>query len=150
VRRFGEPFRPDAPYGERPGAYAAILDRGRLLVAATPNDGEAFLLPGGGVDPGESPLRALHREVMEETGWSVAPRRRLGAFQRYCWMPDYGRWARKICHIYLCRPGLRRGPPMEPDHDPLWMPLPEAAERLSVSGERWFAARLLRAGPGRA
>jgi 8-oxo-dGTP diphosphatase len=144
MRRFGESWRPDAPYRDRPGAYAAILDRGRLLLCATPNAGEAFLMPGGGLDPGEGPLRALHREVMEETGWTIAPQRRLGAFQRYCFMPEYGFWARKVCHIYLCRPGRRRGRPAEPDHTPLWMPLPEAARRLSVSGERSFAHALAR------
>lgn len=144
MRRFGESWRPDAPYRDRPGAYAAILDRGRLLLAATPAQGETLLLPGGGVDPGESPQRALHREVMEETGWSIAPLRRLGAFQRYCFMPEYGFWARKVCHIYLCRPGRRHGPPAEPDHTPLWMPLEEAAERLSLGGERWFVRRLRR------
>jgi 8-oxo-dGTP diphosphatase len=152
MRRFGESWRRDAPYRDRPGAYAAILDPaegGRLLLAATPVAGEAFLLPGGGLDPGESPLRALHREVMEETGWTVRPLRRLGAFQRYCFMPEYARWARKVCHVYLCRPGRRLGPPAEPDHTPVWMPLAEAAERLSVSGDRWFAAALARSARNR-
>jgi 8-oxo-dGTP diphosphatase len=143
MRRFGESWRPDAPYRDRPGAYAAILDgAGRLLLAETSAAGETWLLPGGGIDPGEGPLRALHREVREETGWSVMPLRRLGAFQRYCFMPEYDRWARKICHIYLCRPGRRHGPPSEPDHAPVWMPLAEAARRLSISGDRWFAADL--------
>lgn len=146
MRRFGESVRPDAPYRDRPGAYAAILDgagpRARLLLAATTAPGEDFLLPGGGVDPGEGPLRALHREVMEETGWTVRPLRRLGAFQRYCWMPEYRRWARKVCHVYLCAPGRRLADPVEPDHAPVWMPLAEAAERLSIAGDRWFAARL--------
>lgn len=146
MRRFGEPWRADAPYRQRPGAYAAILDRpgarGRMLLAATSAAGEAFLLPGGGIDPGESPLRALHREVMEETGWSIRPLRRLGAFQRYCYMPEYGWWARKICHVYLCRPVRRRADPSEPDHAPVWMPLHDAARSLSVAGDRWFAARL--------
>lgn len=145
MRRFGEPWRAGAPYRDRPGAYALVLDaRGRALVAATPNKGESLLLPGGGVDPGESTLPALLREVYEETGWSVRHLRRLGAFQRYAWMPDYAKWARKVCSIHLCRPGRRLGPPLEPDHAPRWMPLEEAARRLSVSGERWFAARLAR------
>lgn len=148
MRRFGESVRPKAPYRDRPGAYALILEgRGagaHLLLAATSAPGEDFLLPGGGVDPGESPLRALHREVLEETGWTVAPQRRLGAFQRYCWMPEYRRWARKICHVYLCRPGRRLGAPSEPDHDPIWMPLADAAQRLSIAGDRAFAAALAR------
>ncbi|MGR3783782.1 MAG: NUDIX domain-containing protein [Albimonas sp.] len=149
MRRFGDPWRSDAPYRERPGAYGAILGSGpragQMLLAATPNDGEAFLLPGGGVDPGESPLRALTREVYEETGYSVQPLRRLGAFQQYRWMPDYQMWARKICHIYLCRAGRPLGPPVEPDHTPVWLPVAEAVRRLSVAGERHVVSRHLAA-----
>ncbi|MGG7566612.1 NUDIX domain-containing protein [Rhodovulum sp. DZ06] len=143
MRRFGEAVRPDAPYRERPGAYAVILSGREILLAATPNQGESLLLPGGGIDPGESPLPALHREVWEETGWRVRHVRRLGAFQRYCWMPDYSMWARKICHIHLCQAGRRLSEPYEPDHTPVWMDAEEAAERLSVSGERWFLRALL-------
>ena len=145
MRRFGETWRPDAPYRQRPGAYAAILRGRMMLLAATPNDGESLLMPGGGVDPGESPMQALHREVMEEVGWTVAPIRRLGAFQRYCYMPDYGFWARKVCMIHLCRAGRRIAPPTEPDHTPVWMRIEDAADALSVSGERHFVRALLRA-----
>ena len=31
-----------------------------------------FQLPGGGIDRGEHPIAALHREVYEETGWKIA------------------------------------------------------------------------------
>ena len=30
-----------------------------------------FQLPGGGIDPDEHPIKALHREVMEETDGSL-------------------------------------------------------------------------------
>lgn len=143
MRRFGEAFRPDAPYRDRPGAYAIIL-RGRdMLVAETPNAGETFLLPGGGIDPGESTLPALHREVWEETGWTVRHIRRLGAFQRYCYMPEYSKWARKICGVHLCLAGRRLSDPFEPDHTPVWMDARDAAELLSVSGERHFVKEFL-------
>jgi 8-oxo-dGTP diphosphatase len=144
MRRFGETWRADAPYRQRPGAYAAIVRGPMMLLAATTNAGETYLLPGGGVDPGESPMQALHREVMEEVGWTVAPIRRLGAFQRYCYMPDYGFWARKICMIHLCRAGRRIQAPIEPDHAPVWIPIADAADALSISGERHFVRALLR------
>ncbi len=144
VRRYGEAWRKDAPYRERHGAYAILLRGGRMLLARTTQPGEEFQLPGGGVDPGESPLRALHREVLEETGWTLRPDRRLGAFQRYCYMPEYSKWARKVCHIYLCRPGLKVAEPLEPDHRPAWMDMAEAAERLYNFGDRAFVRALIR------
>ncbi len=49
---------------------SAILRwRGRILLARHEKSGGAvWLLPGGGVKPGESLLRALERELWEETG----------------------------------------------------------------------------------
>lgn len=144
MRRYGERYISGKPYRDRPGAYAIIAHGDAILVANTSATGETYLLPGGGIEPGESPLRALHREVMEETGWRIAPRRRVGAFQRYVFLPDYGYWARKVCHFYLCHPVHSLGPPTEPDHRPIWMDASLAADTLSVSGERAILRQLLR------
>ena len=144
MRRFGEAVRSDQYYADRPGAYAIVADGAWLLCCETSAQGESLLLPGGGVDPGEQPLTALHREVMEETGWRVAHRRRIGAYQRYVFMPEYGWWARKVCAVHLCHPTARLGPPSEPDHRPVWVHASDAAHDLSVGAERHFVRRLFR------
>jgi 8-oxo-dGTP diphosphatase len=63
------------------GVFAAILDpdRGILCVrrAYPPFN---WTLPGGRVEQGESPVRALVREVQEETGWTVEPRELIGVY----------------------------------------------------------------------
>ena len=48
---------------------ALIIDDTRVLVMRNP-DGD-HLLPGGRREGGESTLDALHREVLEESGWSI-------------------------------------------------------------------------------
>ncbi|MEU0580610.1 NUDIX domain-containing protein [Streptomyces griseoincarnatus] len=35
-----------------------------------PEAGVHWAMPGGGMEPGESPLETAEREVREETGWS--------------------------------------------------------------------------------
>ncbi len=142
MRRFGEAVKAGQTYRARPGAYALVREgRDLLITEATVPDVE-FQLPGGGIDPGEHPIPALHREVEEETGWRVAVQRRVGVYQRFTFMPEYDLWARKVCHVFLCRPVRRLGPPTEAGHSALWMPIAQAARLLGSPGDRWFAAAL--------
>lgn len=143
MKRIGEPWLPGKPYRDRPGVYAMIIGEGGLL--CVDQDGE-LQLPGGGIDPGEQPIAALHREVREETGWRIANPRRLTAFQRFAYLPDYGFWARKTQAIYLARAVLSLGPPSEPGHTPLWLPVELAAAELDVAGDRWALAQARAAG----
>jgi 8-oxo-dGTP diphosphatase len=101
-----------------------------------------FQLPGGGIDAGEHPVGALHREVYEETGWRIALQRRLGAFRRFTYMPEYDLWAEKLCTIYLARPVLRLGPPSEAGHTAHWVPLSLATEIVGNEGDRSFLRRI--------
>ena len=144
MRRYGESVRPDRTYATRPGAYAVIRRGGDVLLTEQADPGPEIQLPGGGMDPGESPLAALHRECLEETGWRIAIERRLGAFQRFVYMPEYDLWARKVCHVFLARPTLRRGEPAEPGHRALWAPLALAARLVGNDGDRAFLAALAR------
>lgn len=138
TRRFGEAVRTDRRYTRRPGVYAILPRQGQLLLTFQAAPRPEVQLPGGGIDPGESPLQALHREVFEETGWRIGQARRLGAYRRYTFMPEYDLWAEKICHIYVARPVRSLGAPAEPAHVALWMPAALALEELANSGEVAF------------
>lgn len=139
--RFGEPRRKDVRYRSRPGAYGIIALGRELLLTCQSLEDDEIQLPGGGIDPGESPLRALHREVFEETGYHIAPVRRIGAYQRFTYMPEYGFWARKVCHIYLCRPALQKGEPLEENHTAVWMDVHDAVACLANTGDAAFVAK---------
>jgi len=142
MRRFQNPPLRDKQYSYRPGVYAILANGDDLLLTYQDQPLPEFQLPGGGIDPGESPLAALYREVIEETGWSIAKPRRLGAYRRFTYMPDYDLWAEKICNVYFARPVRQLGEPAEPGHTALWMPADIAVQHLASAGDAAFVSRL--------
>lgn len=143
IRRYGEAVKAGQSYRRRPGVYAILLDGDHILATHQAEPVPEFQLPGGGIDKGEQPIPALHREVYEETGWKIAVRRQLGAFRRFTYMPEYDMWAEKLCTVYLARPVLRLGPPSEAGHTAVWLPVQEARARLGNAGDRAMLARFL-------
>jgi 8-oxo-dGTP diphosphatase len=144
IRRYGEAVKTGQRYRRRPGVYAILLRGDSILTTFQNAPVPEFQLPGGGIDRGEQPVAALHREVIEETGWKIALIRRIGAFRRFTYMPEYDLWAEKLCTVYLARPVLRLGPPTEPGHTAVWLPLDEARQRLGNAGDRAMLARMTR------
>ncbi len=147
IRRVGAPPSRNQQYTTRPGAYA-ILPIGRrfLLTAETARDID-IQLPGGGIDPGESPLQALYREVREEIGWSIARPRRMGTFRRFVFMPEYDLWAEKVCHVFVAHPVRELQAPTEPHHATLILDADDAIDALGNDGDRMFLARYAASGP---
>ena len=64
---------------ERKRAAAVIVRDGRVLMvherSRRSGGGEWWTLPGGGIEPGETPEQAVRREVFEETGLVVGDAR---------------------------------------------------------------------------
>ncbi len=144
MRRYGDRPARGQRYVLRPGVYAVLPKGDGVLLTVQAGLDPQLELPGGGVDPGEQPVRALHREVLEETGWTIARPRRMGAFRRFVWMPEYRIWAEKVCTIYLAMPVRPVGPPLEAEHLPVVLPLREAAEVLDKQCSGAFVKALAR------
>lgn len=138
--RCGEPRDPRTRWTRRPGAYAILPLNGRLLLTFQDDDTPELQLPGGGIDPGEPIQRALHREVIEETGWRIGRPRRLGGFRRFTYMPEYSLHAEKICSVFVARPIRQISAPTEADHSILWMTPDAAIRALGNPGDRAIVA----------
>lgn len=145
IKRVGVPPHKDRHYRLRPGVYAILPLEWRFLMTAETRPELDVQLPGGGIDPGEHPLHALHREVLEEVGWRISAPRRLGAFRRFVFMPEYDLWAEKLCTVYVARPVYQIADPVEKHHATLVLSGSQAIEALGNDGDRMFLKKHLSA-----
>jgi 8-oxo-dGTP pyrophosphatase MutT (NUDIX family) len=128
---------------EREVSYGGVVVRDDDVIVIVPRGRRRVLgLPKGGAMPGESPQQTAAREVREETGITATVGDRLGQVD-YSYRRG-GRRIRKTVHFYLCR--FEAGDTADHDHevdDARWMPLRDAARRLSYPGERSMIERAL-------
>ena len=117
----------------REAARALLLDpddRVMLVRFEFPNTGTRWALPGGGIEPGETPVLALRRELHEELGL-VDPDIGAEVWTRLHIIPFIdGRWDGQREHIHLVRT-----PAFEPRPTLSW----EDLHREYVFELRWWS-----------
>ena len=81
---------PERPADYRPNVAAVVVDGdGHVLACHRSDRSGAWQLPQGGIDPGESPLEAMYRELEEEVGTAAVEL--IGSLDspiRYEWPSD--------------------------------------------------------------
>ena len=119
----------------RPSAYAILTnDRGEFAVVRTP---EGVYLPGGGMDPGESPQETVLRETLEECGLSIRIGWRIAKAVQFAWSEAEQTYFEKRCTFVdaiVLGPDTSR---LEPDHELLWVDVDRACEMLTHESHAW-------------
>ena len=123
-----------------------------MLAAIRPQGKErVWALPKGKIDPGESAAETAVREVREETGVEGMLVEKLGDV-RYVYIASWkgasGERIFKVVSFFLLRAGRGRIGAIEDAMrievaEARWLPLEEAPQLLSYSGEREMAAKAL-------
>ncbi len=137
VRVFGERL-PDQDYQPRPSAYVVLRDSQQRVAVVRVRRG-AFL-PGGGIEPGETPEEAAAREASEECGLEVDVLSSIGLAEEYLYSEREATFFAK--HSSFFRGSVRGSvPSSEPDHELVWVHQDEAERLMTHGSHRWALVR---------
>jgi 8-oxo-dGTP diphosphatase len=125
----------------RPSAYGlAANETGMVAVVRT---SMGLFLPGGGIDPGESPTETVVREFWEECGLEVA----VGAWSvraiDFVYSPNDRVVFEKLSTFVHTTWTGRRGVAQEPDHELDWVSPAVAISGLRDPSARWAVEQWL-------
>lgn len=131
---FGEVI-PGIEYRRRDAVYAVILNADRKKAVIMVQNGKGFL-PGGGMKKTEEQLSCLMRECVEETGFQINIERYIGNAKQY-FQSRQNEYIVNNGYFYAGRFGNYIKPPVEDDHELVWMELDEAKQVLFHSSHFW-------------
>lgn len=143
--QFGLPEEGRA-WPDRPSVFG-LARKGRriaLVEIGDPSEQVWLALPGGGLEPGETPEIALVREFAEETGLEVRPAGLVGESSDRV-IINAGRAFNVRGRFYTVDIlGPSPGGVTEPDHRLVWKTPLEAIRRLHRPSHAWAVAEWLR------
>jgi 8-oxo-dGTP pyrophosphatase MutT (NUDIX family) len=111
-------------------AYAVITNPDGLVAAVEEHPGKLFL-PGGGIEPAETPAEAVGRELLEELGCQVHLTRCIGHALQYITSEDYC----QATYAAFFAAELGEKIRASHEHELQWAP----AERLHLACQAWAA-----------
>lgn len=95
---------PRARFIVRPSVYACVVHDGAVALVTNARSGRYALL-GGGVEPGESLIEALAREVWEEAGITIADPQLRGTGEDFWYYDPTDTAYHALLFYYVARPG---------------------------------------------
>ena len=149
INRVELPMGVEGSFGviKHPGASLAVpvLDDGRIVILRQYRFAVAARLlefPAGTLDPGETPLSTMQRELQEEAGYSAARWDSLGAM-----LPCPG-YSDEVIHLFLAREltALSERPPGDDDEDlEVLLMTPAELDALLASGDEYLDGKSISA-----
>jgi 8-oxo-dGTP diphosphatase len=146
VPQFGQ-REPGRDYPDRPAAFVILEREGKIACVrvAFRRDGRKIDLPGGGLDPGETPQAAAARECGEEAGLKVAVEGEPLA-QADHYFINGGGSSHNTRGVFFAARLVGEDPALktEDDHSLLWLEPLEAIRALDRDSHVWAVCAWLR------
>jgi|HubBroStandDraft_1064217.scaffolds.fasta_scaffold06597_2 8-oxo-dGTP diphosphatase len=124
-----------AAYVERPGAYGIIQNASNAIAVVRTRKG--YLLPGGGVEPGETLQSGLRREILEELGCESKILAEVCAAAQFIYDKEEDVHWHKVGHFFSATLGERVADPAEKDHELVWLAPDECVRTLAQEFQAW-------------
>jgi len=125
-------------YTERSGVYGILSnDEKQVGIIKTPR---GYILPGGGIESGESHQHCLIREFEEETGIAVDVGDFIGTAILYGFSPNSHQFLKVIGHFYDVKKIHSNLVKIEADHELVWFSEVDAVQTLKLEHQAWAVA----------
>lgn len=128
-------------YRQRVGAYAVAFDsEGRVALVEAPaarTDERRLFLPGGGIEPDETPEDCVRRECLEELGLPARVGECLCTGEEYVFSEKSGDYMHLIGHCYRAALGEKVQEPVETDHILIWADPETCSEKMFLRYQSW-------------
>lgn len=137
---------PGREYRDRPAAFGIVERGGKIALVRVdkPKHPAWRDLPGGALDPGETPEAAVVREYGEETGLEVAIGRAFAAADQYFVNTDGEAFDNRATFFTLELRGQDERLKIEDDHTLVWVEPHEALATLRHEAHAWAVTAWLR------
>lgn len=106
-------------YKKRNGAYAIIKRKEDNKIAIATNGFDLFYF-GGGIEKGESKLKALKREIIEESGYTIRNIELFDEIGSYFYSKTHG-YIDVVASVYIVEFDKKYMEKVEKDHSILWI-----------------------------
>ncbi|PFJ11578.1 DNA mismatch repair protein MutT [Bacillus cereus] len=133
---------PTVQYVLRPSCYAVIFNDNCSKIAII-QKGERYFLPGGGMEGMETKEECLHRELLEELGWTIEINQYIGNAMRYFYAEKEGTYYLNDGFFYIANMINKQTKTSEENHILQWMSPLLAIEILVHDHQKWAVEQAL-------
>lgn len=124
-------------YMVRQAVYGILHGPSRTIGVIRLRNDHLLMLPGGGIENGESEVECLAREVLEETGYTINKSAFLCQGTQYFQSRDASHYIQNIGSFYSCSLGVKLTELVEENHELIWLTPEETVSGLFHQHQAW-------------